>query len=226
MKRVLCCLLVMVFCMMCCVIPVSAVETTMDETGLTENHPMSGIYGDADCDGDVTSIDCTIMLRRICQMKLPSTTSYEDFYYWFVADVDNDGFVTVIDVTQIQRYLVGIRTKGCVASAERTFIRKDGSIADYFYGNNEGFLKYDFYGLRIYVAMKQRGYTDSEITSYLCYLDEHSMLRFTTVVDDIMAGIAHGNVVLNKSSYYHETWWWLVHENYCWHIDDYYFFGY
>lgn len=57
------------------------------------------ILGDADGDGEVTSLDVTVIQRELACMNVPD--SYDDF----AADVDGDGFVTSMDATMIRRYL-------------------------------------------------------------------------------------------------------------------------
>ena len=63
------------------------------------------ILGDADGDGNVTSMDATLIQRFDAEMTVPATFNQD------AADVDGDGFVTIIDVTIIQRYLAEMTVK-------------------------------------------------------------------------------------------------------------------
>lgn len=69
----------------------------------TDSSVPSVLYGDADADDDVTSIDVTVIQRYLAGIL--STLNERN------ADVDGDGDVTMIDATLIQRYLVGVINK-------------------------------------------------------------------------------------------------------------------
>lgn len=59
------------------------------------------IHGDADCDGDLSIVDVTVIQRWGVGIR----------YYSFdpiSADYDSDGEIDIIDATKIQRYLTGI----------------------------------------------------------------------------------------------------------------------
>ena len=56
------------------------------------------IRGDADGDGDVSSIDLAVILRKLNDMPLP-------YIYVRAADINGDG-LDITDATYIQRYLV------------------------------------------------------------------------------------------------------------------------
>ncbi len=62
------------------------------------------ILGDADCDGDVSSIDVTLMQRKLAEMSVYG--AFDEL----AADADRDGELTALDVTLIRRYLVGVDT--------------------------------------------------------------------------------------------------------------------
>ncbi len=66
--------------------------------------PGSYILGDVDGDGEVTSVDATLIQRYDVQM------SVGDNFDLTAADVNGDGEVDILDVTLIQRYLAGIGT--------------------------------------------------------------------------------------------------------------------
>ena len=58
------------------------------------------LLGDADCDGEVSSIDATVIQRVLaCIMDAP------DDGFYLRADVDRSEEVDIVDVTFIQRYL-------------------------------------------------------------------------------------------------------------------------
>ncbi|WP_407383955.1 starch-binding protein [Ruminococcus sp.] len=59
------------------------------------------LYGDADSDGDVTSIDVTYIQRDDVMIELPTPLNRRN------ADVDGDDDINVIDATLIQRYISG-----------------------------------------------------------------------------------------------------------------------
>ena len=61
-----------------------------------------GLYGDANCDGEVTAADASAILRSI--VGLSSLTAQGAFN----ADVDGDGEVTAADAAAILRYIVGL----------------------------------------------------------------------------------------------------------------------
>lgn len=67
---------------------------------VVENMPP--LLGDADGDGEIASLDVTIIQRKLSHLMIP------DSFWDELADVDGDGEVNVIDVTWIQRYLAGI----------------------------------------------------------------------------------------------------------------------
>ena len=69
----------------------------------TDSSVPSVLYGDADADDDVSSIDVTVIQRHLAGIL--STLNERN------ADVDGDGDVTMIDATLIQRYLVGVINK-------------------------------------------------------------------------------------------------------------------
>lgn len=69
----------------------------------TDSSVPSVLYGDADADDDVSSIDVTVIQRYLAGIL--STLNERN------ADVDGDGDVTMIDATLIQRYLVGVINK-------------------------------------------------------------------------------------------------------------------
>ena len=60
------------------------------------------ILGDAD--GDVSSIDVTLMQRKLAEMSVYG--AFDEL----AADADRDGELTALDVTLIRRYLVGVDT--------------------------------------------------------------------------------------------------------------------
>ena len=60
----------------------------------------SFIYGDADCDGEITILDATVIQRILVNME------WENFNVK-AADVDGKG-LDIIDATLIQRYLVNM----------------------------------------------------------------------------------------------------------------------
>jgi len=60
------------------------------------------LVGDADGDGEVSSLDATIIQRYMSYMDVPE--SFDEA----AADVDGDGDITSLDVTYIQRYLAYI----------------------------------------------------------------------------------------------------------------------
>ena len=64
---------------------------------------LRGILGDADGNGEVDSIDVTVLQRYSADMEYP-ISGLE------TADVDGDGEITIIDATYIQRYLAEMDT--------------------------------------------------------------------------------------------------------------------
>ena len=60
------------------------------------------VRGDADGDGTVTAIDCTVIQRNLVGVEMPSFNKR-------AADIDGKG-LDIFDVTMIQRYLVEIET--------------------------------------------------------------------------------------------------------------------
>ena len=80
--------------------PTSATAT------LTINPPVSPvkryILGDVDGDGEVTSIDATLIQRFLARSPVSDTLNL------VAADVDGDGDVTAVDVTFIQRHLAAM----------------------------------------------------------------------------------------------------------------------
>ena len=71
-------------------------ETTLDNIVL---------LGDVDGDGEVTSVDATMIQRYLVSMRNLSDKQIK------AADIDGDGEVTILDVTLIQRFLAGIIVK-------------------------------------------------------------------------------------------------------------------
>ena len=61
----------------------------------------SYICGDADCDGDVSILDVTVIQRYMAEIQVP-------FFDETAADVNSDG-LDISDATMIQRFLAGIR---------------------------------------------------------------------------------------------------------------------
>ena len=60
------------------------------------------LIGDADGDGEVTSVDVTFIQRYLAHLDVP------EGFNEAAADVDGDGEITSVDVTFIQRYLAFI----------------------------------------------------------------------------------------------------------------------
>ena len=61
------------------------------------------ILGDADCDGEVTALDATIILRVIANFDVPGPFNDK------AADVDGDDEVSALDATLILRYLADMK---------------------------------------------------------------------------------------------------------------------
>ena len=81
-----------------------------DATGNTEvtdeelRIPAANVQGDADGDGEVTSVDVTVIQKVLAELEDeldPETIKYNEF----AADADGDGEVDIIDATLIQRVL-------------------------------------------------------------------------------------------------------------------------
>ena len=84
--------------------------------------------GDADGNGEVDSIDVTVLQRYSADMEYP-ISGLE------TADVDGDGETTIIDATYIQRYLAEMDTPYRIGEAvgsseqeDQTKLDKDSSI--------------------------------------------------------------------------------------------------
>ena len=160
MKRIICCLLIVVFCVMCCVVSVSAVEVDENLTDSAYTPDMLR-YGDVDLDGSVSGIDTVYTMRYIVGLHKSA--------HMFLADVDNDGFVTIMDVTQMQRYLVGIRAReygdctGVYSDSNKISVAKSvyWTVMSHFDGN--------FF----YVPDGKRGpVSDESVAACLTYLDK------------------------------------------------------
>lgn len=158
MKRIICCLLIVVFCVMCCVISVSAVEVDEDLTDSAYTPDMLR-YGDVDLDGSVSGIDTVYTMRYIVGLHKSA--------HMFLADVDNDGFVTIMDVTQIQRYLVGLKA---VEYGDCTGVYSDSnkiSVAQSVYWNVIS--RFGFFN----PLYRKRGpVSDEGVAACLTYLDK------------------------------------------------------
>ncbi len=64
-----------------------------------------GITGDANGDGDVDSVDATVVQRVATMIKVPYSEEQ-----LMCADIDGDGSLSVVDATFIQRYSTHVRT--------------------------------------------------------------------------------------------------------------------
>ena len=62
------------------------------------------LLGDTDGDGDITSLDVTMIQRYEALMDVPTTLLQ------YPADVDEDGEVTIADATYIQRFMAYMET--------------------------------------------------------------------------------------------------------------------
>ena len=60
------------------------------------------ILGDVDGDGNVSTIDATVMQRYLASVAYPAGCNFAN------GDVDGDGTITILDVTYIMRYLASI----------------------------------------------------------------------------------------------------------------------
>lgn len=67
--------------------------------------PPEQLLGDVDGDGEVTSIDATLIQRYLAGIRNLSDKQIK------AADIDGDGVATILDTTLIQRYLAGIIVK-------------------------------------------------------------------------------------------------------------------
>ena len=63
------------------------------------------LLGDVDGDGDVTSIDATLIQRYLVGIRILSDKQIK------AVDIDGDGVATILDATLIQRCLAGITVK-------------------------------------------------------------------------------------------------------------------
>lgn len=79
------------------------------------------IWGDADDDGDVSTLDVTYIQRKEVGLTLPTPIKLEN------CDVDGDNLVTVLDATMIQRYIAGIINRFPVE--EIAAFRADSALA-------------------------------------------------------------------------------------------------
>jgi endoglucanase len=61
-------------------------------------------YGDADEDGEITSLDCATVKKHLLEIEILSGNKFK------AADVDGDGDVTALDLAYIKRYILGIIT--------------------------------------------------------------------------------------------------------------------
>lgn len=83
--------------------PVAMIEAeSMDDLIIDATGPMK--LGDADGNGDVESVDVTVIQRKNATMKIGS-------FCRRAADVDADGDVSVVDATFIQRHLSYMNTR-------------------------------------------------------------------------------------------------------------------
>ena len=81
---------------------------------ICEYEPKESILGDADGDGDVTSVDVTMIQRY--DAKLPTGVDEETLMN---ADVDGNGIVEIIDATIIQRHLAQIATPYAIGEKKK-----------------------------------------------------------------------------------------------------------
>lgn len=90
-KRILCVICICVLVILAAVLPASAAQG-------------DGFYlrGDTDRDGKITILDATLIRLKIADMEVP-------FMDELAADVDDDG-LSILDATEIQRYLVKLKT--------------------------------------------------------------------------------------------------------------------
>lgn len=69
------------------------------------------LLGDADGDGSVMIVDCTIIQREIAGLAKMNHNNRD------VADVDSDGVICILDATEIQRYLAEMEVKHPIGKA-------------------------------------------------------------------------------------------------------------
>ena len=80
-------------------------ETTQPTTPSTTDAPIVGetkILGDANCDGEVTIVDVTVIQQYLVNLRTFTPASYRN------SDVDGNGKVTIKDANYIQRWVLKI----------------------------------------------------------------------------------------------------------------------
>ena len=97
MKRLVSLLLCILLLCLCCVTPVFAAER---DNGLVDSGASDfELIGDVDLDGNLTGIDIVYVMRYV--VKLHNSA------HMYLADVDGDGWVTILDASLMQRFAVG-----------------------------------------------------------------------------------------------------------------------
>ena len=118
-----------------------------------------GRMGDVDGNDDIDSVDVVLLLRRSVFMPIPSTQD-RDYCFARLGDVNNDGYINVLDATIIQRYLVGLSTYGT-------------SVGDSVKLYDMDALR-DFNAMKTYAALKSRGLNKTHIAGALAWIDSQS----------------------------------------------------
>ena len=158
MKRVLCCLLCVVFLGLMSVVPASAADAPYGCYNIIDN----SYRGDVDGDGEVDVIDATLIMRRIAYIEIPSYGA-QDYYFYRLGDVDLDGWITIMDVSFIQRWLCGVPVK---------YAHVGESVS----GLHDGSQLEDFYALEVYAALRNQGFDNNHIAGVLAYFDVESSI--------------------------------------------------
>lgn len=83
------------------------IPSVIDLSREPDNPEPERLLGDADGDGQITSLDVTWLLRCAAQIEIP----YTEEQLLSSCDIDGNGRIEVFDATCIQRYLASMDTE-------------------------------------------------------------------------------------------------------------------
>lgn len=117
MKKALCILLALMLTGALAVVPITAQSTTYDSISVS-----TALLGDVDGNNSVGSEDATFIQRKLVDF------SFDFLFDLNAADTDEDGYVTIIDATHVQRHLSKMKCNENIGKPANVWVNKNTAL--------------------------------------------------------------------------------------------------